>query len=143
MFNKFRAAGLCLMLLTGTAQAAIDGETLAELCEDVGSEELNKTGGHLACMTYVAGVIDGHGYGYVVGVKTAADYLELPVWEHVKIPGGLDARNGFCWPGDVDAFHLARVVNKYLDDHPESLHHGALGLVMEALTDAFGEPPCD
>jgi hypothetical protein len=49
--------------------------------------------------------------------------------------------NGFSWkaPEDVSAGQLQKVVTKWLNEHPDSLHFVASGLVANALRDAF---PC-
>ncbi len=45
----------------------------------------------------------------------------------------------FCTP-PVQMMKSARIVVKYLKDHPEKLHEEAVGLAVEALSEAF---PCN
>lgn len=45
----------------------------------------------------------------------------------------------FCLPDDVSKGQVRRLVHKYLVDHPESTHHTAGALAVDALTAAF---PC-
>jgi hypothetical protein len=55
---------------------------------------------------------------------------------------GIEASKGareICWPKGVTVFQVVRVVTKWLNDHPEDLHHTARVEVMIALTTAF---PC-
>src|SRR5262245_12756343 len=44
-----------------------------------------------------------------------------------------------CVPGDVSAGQITRVVIKYLQVHPEQLHHHAANITFDALKAAF---PC-
>ena len=44
-----------------------------------------------------------------------------------------------CLPAGVSGLQLRKVVNKYLNENPANLHHGAAALVYGALDEAF---PC-
>jgi len=69
-------------------------------------------------------------YGFVIGIEDAQDTFTVlgkmsPLW---------------CSPDEVNASQLIRVVTKYLQEHPEELHHSASSLVANALLLAF---PCE
>jgi hypothetical protein len=66
---------------------------------------------------YLAGV----GMGYVVGVYDAGE------------------DNSYCLPDGVTVRQLGSVVLKYLEEHPERLHHRAAFLVFSALVTTW---PC-
>ncbi len=68
-----------------------------------------------ACATYISGVADA-GRG--------------TTWDGVP----------YCVPMGVSSGQLNKVVIKFLNDHPESLHFAAASLTQRALLEAF---PCE
>lgn len=132
---------LCLSSLIYPAQAQVTGGALADICRDFRGDLTTES--HRMCQIYVIGLLDGHWVGFVSGATLAAgidgneptaDYLvneTKAIW-------------GFCAPDNVeDRNQYVRVIAKWLDEHPERHHEMASALIIEALQDAFGEPPCD
>jgi len=70
--------------------------------------------------------------GYAVGTHDAV-FLEME-------NGGSFNNIRFCTRKGISTGQIKRVVNKYLNDHPELLHYGASSLVLFALQEAF---PCE
>ena len=112
MPKKLRFLGivLTLILISGSA-IAMTGNRLKELCNDTDSS-----------------FYDGACLGYIVAV---GDILK----------DGEEDVMGFraCIPTSVEYQQSVDVVRKYLNQHPESLHYGVIGLVAHALSEAF---PC-
>jgi len=93
------------------------GSELLEKCEAYLSETGSATKGNV-CAGYVEGIVDGH--------NTFVYWGEIkPYW---------------CMPKHGTVGQVIRVVTKYLQEHPESLHLTAGGLTAIALTEAF---PCE
>lgn len=77
------------------------------------------------CASYIDRPVnskDGICVGYVVGVMSVMDYM-----------------NVLCLPDNSTHGQAALVVKKYLSDHPEKLHLNANKLVLDAIEEAF---PC-
>lgn len=82
---------------------------------------------HSSCVAYVAGVVGG-----------VCQHEQLLAAE----AGRTDPRNchWFCPPAEgIPPSQVARIVVKFLREHPELLHMSAPVLVMRAMTEAF---PC-
>ena len=64
----------------------------------------------------------------------------MALWQSVDDGGSVDttAMHG-CIPDSIKAIQGARIVVKYLNDHPEKLHVPDTRLVLMAMVDAF---PC-
>ena len=71
-----------------------------------------------SCISYIEGAVDG---------IVVADRL-------------VEDRSIFCRPKGVNNGQLVRVVVKYLEENPESLHEWQFNLVLKALIEAF---PCN
>jgi hypothetical protein len=65
---------------------------------------------------------DGMCIGYVVGVMSMMDYIEV-----------------LCVPDKITHAQATLVVKQHLSDHPEKLHLNAKELVIDALEEGF---PC-
>lgn len=78
----------------------------------------------VSCLSFVAGVQQG----LIIGLVHA--------WGEDKV--SLEDRIG-CFPHNSTPGQYARVVIKFLNEHPERLHERASFLVVDALIEAF---PC-
>jgi len=61
---------------------------------------------------------NGHYMGFVMGVWNTADYY-------------------YTTPGGITGGQMFHVAGKYLDQHPERWHEGAVTLVVDAFKEAF------
>lgn len=88
--------------------------------------------------------------GYLQGIRSVLVHedvsLALAGATGIKLTGPDRAKTWFmestrvaCLPDKAPVAQLARVVVKWLRDHPERLHEGSGILVLEALKDSF---PC-
>ena len=75
------------------------------------------------CETFVWGVV----VGFVSGIAYQTGYSRSPT----KI------KATFCLPAASTEEQLARVVTKYLNDHPEQLNENAAWLILNAISAAF------
>jgi hypothetical protein len=91
-----------------------NGNTLLDICTDEGND-------------YESGTNYGSCIGYIEAIGDASQC-------------GKEV-NGYSWKSSegVTVGQLLKVVTKWLNEHPGSLHFGAAGLVANALQDAF---PC-
>ena len=118
------------------------GNELLEYCE--GGEG---SGGFNMCIAFIAGVHDMANWTTqqrVVGEAVFKQMRELnpdiDVGEKFAETFGVsEIAPAPCTPKGASLGQLARVVKKFLQDHPESLHLDAGGLVYNALNEAF---PC-
>jgi hypothetical protein len=95
------------------SSAMYTGNDLLPFCADeLGGYKFN------SCLDFIRGANDGH------DVISALHKLD----------------SYYCLPDGVTAFQAAKVVRKYLENHPENLHVMAVGLVYAALRSAF---PCE
>jgi hypothetical protein len=78
----------------------------------------------LQCLAYVMGVID--------------DRFSFRI-DEIASTGTFDSAKYFCFPHGVTPDQAARVVVKWLGDHPARLHEDAVKLVVDALKENF---PC-
>jgi Rap1a immunity proteins len=98
---------------------------LVDACKDIDTPSLNG----ISCHGFVNGVVSGIAVGvitmgYAVGKTTAdAKVKSLPI---PCVPAG--ATNG----------EIVKVVLKYIDAHPESLHNSAASEIYMALIGAWG-----
>lgn len=111
---------LSYVSITPTANA-LTGSSLLEYCKDMAGRNF----------TFHAG-------SCVSTIDTTRKMLD-------KYQGDIIGRtNAVCLPDEVNSAvgleQLVRVVLKYLEDNPESLHIEAWGLVVVALVEAF---PCN
>ena len=92
------------------------GIVLMDYCQWVEKEKTTEDqwSQHTICLAYMVGIIEGY---YSARPTPAA----------------------FCYPSEVTGEQAARVVNKYLRDHPERLHRRSVQLILDALSEAF---PC-
>ena len=70
------------------------------------------------CIGLLYGWIDGLEYGFVITQTKTKLY---------------------CKPKNIPAKQLMKIMNKYLDEHPEDLHYEFGQILIEALVEAF---PC-
>jgi len=101
----------------GAVRSFVSGGELLQRCETYLSETGSAAQGNV-CPGYVAGIFDVH-------TAFVAWEMMKPMW---------------CVPYDVNSNQLVRIVTKYLQEHPENLHHTAGTLVGDALVGAF---PCE
>jgi hypothetical protein len=117
VFNSFAFA----------APGMTDGNTLLKACNAaVQYDDTGKTSGTAADVGYC--------YGFVEGVRNV-----LAIW---RISANSHHESGphVCMPNEgIENGQAARIIVKYLKDHPEELHEFASLLAMEAFQNAF---PC-
>jgi hypothetical protein len=130
MKSKTIAAGVAIVAsLLGQVQAGEvnnDGNFLLESCSAVvrfedGDDrgDWKKTRDIWSCYAFVDGVLD--------------------TVEMIALASG--GRNPYCFSGDrIQKRQIARVIVKYLRDHPQDLHIKAASLTLVAMTEAF---PCE
>lgn len=95
------------------------GNSLLEWCTgDVESAD------YARCQGMVVGVIESY---FILTTQTEPE-------ERICLP-----KNDATRRTETTVGQLTRVVQKYLEDHPEKLHRTASGLVINALAEAF---PC-
>lgn len=116
----------CLVFGIGTA--AIDGNEMLSKCkayvrtiDDSQAASQSDVVEGSYCVGYVTGVIDDHF-----------------MWQ-VSERSPIDSSKHFCLPDGVRAGQAARVVLKWLQDHPARLHERAILLILNSLRDNF---PC-
>jgi len=108
---------LMIVLLFSSNQAAaaqffMPGSEILERCEAYLSKR-DASGN--TCFGFVTGVADAHNNFTEWGKMS-------PLW---------------CQPDNIGTGQLIRIVTKYLQEHPESLHNQAASLVANALVLAF------
>jgi Rap1a immunity proteins len=118
---------LLLLCCVGTKAYCTDGNALLNICQSVEKAELSDTDAFNLqfCYGYIQGVIDSDGtwQGIMSYDKNHS---------HDKLR--------YCLPEDGFLFtQVARVVVKYMKDHPEDLHWAASVLVHNAFVMGF---PC-
>ena len=112
-----------VVALHSNAAVASDGNRLLQACGDV---ERFKDGGN--SRSNLMGI--GFCFGLMEGITFSNELYKL------RAPG----KEFLCLPkGGVTNGQAARVVLRYLRDHPEQLHENAFFLAVMALRDAF---PC-
>ena len=123
---------LCFSALAWTQNESgkQDGNKLLEYCgQAVKSEEPHTPAEHFGtawCLGYIYGFVDGFDALAIASAKDETDYDRL-------------RKSYVCYPKDVTAGQTARVLVKFLNDHPERLHQSASVLMLEAVQNAF---PC-
>ncbi len=120
---------LAISRAPSAAQSVTDGNALLQDCSIVvrGYDGANVT-------TSLENLNEGTCMGLLRGI---ADTMAL--WGSLDHgPVDASAFHG-CLPDSLKTIQLARIVVKYLNDHPEKLHLPDTRLVMMALADAF---PC-
>ena len=75
-----------------------------------------------------------HCLGVIEGVRET-----MSLWQDTNERAKLSMKGVACIPDDVTPLQATKVVVKYMDAHPESLHVLGSALVAIALRDAF---PC-
>ena len=108
-----RVLALVVTLSISMGSAAWTGNDLQKYCAD---EDDGYT--FNLCRGFIRGAFDGHNV-------VSAIYKKDDV---------------FCLPEEVTVGQVAKVVLKYLENHPEMLHEMAVGVVYAALFRAF---PCE
>ena len=115
-----------LAFSTRAAAAPQTGVDLLEECQLATMDNSTQTGLQMTkamhCMGYLSGVMDS--------------YL---VWEVYNDEAKGHILPPACFPDHVTLIELARVVVKFLNDHPNKLHEEYGFLVISALRDAY---PC-
>jgi hypothetical protein len=115
MFPSAQPAGTYIATVFGPS-----GGELVENCREVTKvqrkEEADALGAQ-ACISYIAGVVDGGQFA------ARGERRLFPV----------------CFPPGVDGNQMAKIVVKFGDDHPEKLNNGGTWIVINALRSAF---PC-
>jgi hypothetical protein len=105
----------------GVRAVTLDGNTLLPKCEDAVRIANDDTRGLDADASYCL--------GFLTGIMSMTDEVRRANSKYTRLP---------CYPdGSMTAGQAARVVTKYLNSHPETLHRDAHALVVEALTEAF------
>jgi hypothetical protein len=114
----------CLTSFGRSAPVTLDGNRLLPQCEEAVRIANDSTRGLDADASYCL--------GFLTGIMTMTDEVRMANSKYAKLP---------CYPdGMMTAGQAARVVTKYLNSHPETLHRDAHILVIEALREAF---PCN
>jgi hypothetical protein len=136
--NMLKAVSIVLVLGTFCASAGgaeVTGVELLDHCTTairVTEQHSGSTSEYYDgafCLAYVLGFADGLKMGSVVNT----------VKSNTRTPTTSGGNVGVCEPDHVSNEQLIRVVLKYLQQHPESLHEPAGFLVWTALHEAF---PC-
>ena len=66
--------------------------------------------------------------------------LVIGVWHtHMLLVDGFESREAFCPPATISAGQMARIVHKYLQEHPVKLHNWDTVLILDAFIDTY---PC-
>src|ERR1019366_1465901 len=73
------------------------------------------------------GRIDAVQYGYCGG------YIESFIWTLAV----LDLKQTVCTPDGVQSVQVARIVTKYIKDHPDTAHEPTVMLALKAMRAAF------
>jgi hypothetical protein len=102
------------LMLVHPAQAQANGNALREDCEAAARKEM--------------GIAAGMCVGFINGYQQLA--VMMPPSAKIKLA---------CWPDGATPTQIAKIVVKYLDQHPEKLHLPAAQLVYDATQEAF---PC-
>ena len=114
-------ASIILLLIsipTAATVGSTDGNALLSDCTDLLREKSTGTAGSSGCAGTIIGIAGTH--NIFVNFKNAEKY--------------------YCMPDTVDVGQAARVIVKFLNKHPESLHNDGVSLAIRALVLAF---PCD
>ncbi len=85
----------------------------------------------LMCAAYIKGFVEGH--------DTMAILLATRQYGGKAANSKMETFRLFCYPETVAVQQLTRVVIRYLEQHPETLHLPPVLTVTEALREAF---PC-
>ncbi len=120
-FVLYFAIGWCVVCGFAGEALANDGNALLGHCKTFLAED-NRIG------DYGSGIEYGACVGYIGGVKDS-----FYIWHVATV------RISYCLPEEAEFDQLVRVVVKWLEDNPASLHHNAAGLVRGAFSEAF---PC-
>ena len=109
--------------LSGQAQAQVSGPQLLEACQTAirGIDGADQNATQL--------VLGGQCIGYMIA---ASDFT--------KLLHALGFEAAVCFPDGVSPAQMARVVVKFIEEHPERLHEGPPSLVAAAFKAAF--PAC-
>ena len=108
-----------LFFLTFSISAqAFSGNNLAKYCKSGGKE--NPLNSHSSlCFGLLHGFINGLEYGFLLHENKITKL--------------------FCKPKNITSQQIMKIMNKYLDEHPEDLHYEFGQILIEALVKAF---PC-
>jgi hypothetical protein len=115
------------------AKAQYSGNELLRDCSVANSEVTSpdKIAYASHCLGYLRGVADAMEFD--IGFRSSEPASDPP-------SGSVGGRSYFpCIPDGASPDQLARVMVKYLNEHPEKLHQGAIALVLPAFKKAF---PC-
>jgi hypothetical protein len=96
------------------ASAQTSGNDLRDQCEAATRRE--------------TGIKAGLCIGFINGYQQLA--VMLPASANIKLA---------CWPDGATPIQIAKIVVRYLDQHPEKLHLPAAQLIYDATSDVF---PC-
>jgi hypothetical protein len=116
-----------------TTSTKNDGNRLLENCgalvrhADSGFTDSTNTFGSSWCLGYLSGFAEGFDSMAMVSAKTFADYQTM-------------RSTYICFPDGSTIGQYARVLVKFLKDHPERLHEDESVLVLAGLGQAF---PCE
>jgi hypothetical protein len=116
------ATTLALAVILHSPGAAADGNTLLRDCQS--TVELYDSDG-----------ASGNALNsqYCLGSINAVGSLS------VLLNGAISKEKQFCLPGNTTNIQIARIVVKYINDHPNEMHYPEGYLVIGAFQDAF---PC-
>lgn len=105
---------------------------LAMLCPGVrATDDYKMDGNELRDTCKNSGTANGFNEGYCLA-------LVIGVNAGYEMGKGVDGTiSHLCIPGEVTYGQMVRVVVKYLNDHPEELHHSSALLTVNALIGAF------
>lgn len=111
---------VCALVVWGFAGEAMayDGNSLLRVCKK-----------YIDDPPISANALDiGMCMGYVTGVMETGSHMQ-----------SAGAKATYCMPDEVEIQQLARIVVKYLEEHPADLHYKAAAAVLFSFIDAF---PC-
>lgn len=114
----------CLIVLLSTSASAQDGSELLRWCEDAITNDQQIAAARSLANWFHAGLCMGMMQG-ITKMNSVYQHMEVSL---ICLPGG-----------SIKNEQAARVVIRYLREHPEKLHISGTELAIIALKDAF---PC-
>jgi len=125
---------VCLAIAIGLAfsarTASATEQTGIELLKECQSATKDASG-----MSSLEAMDGAHCLGYISGIEAT-----LGLWEYRSNKAKGPLPPPACIPDEVTGLELAKVVVKYLNDHPNQLHEDYFTLVLLAFSQAY---PCD
>lgn len=138
---------ISMLLLSQPTWAELSGNELLDTCSSYDSDNpINDVSKSIMCISYIRGVLDGQRSGFFAGYLNGrlidgrnTTTSEVAIEEAYKLKE-LRQDAGFCEYGSQTIEQYARIIVKYLKDHPDGLHFHASTQVDQALSEAFPLP---